>query len=164
MQDNQPTAEGQRGATAYLSLGSNLGDRLAYLRGALRFLERHESIELEEISSVYETDPVGLTDQPMFLNIAVRICTTLSPHELLQKCQEAENYYERIRSVHWGPRSLDIDILTYDEIIMDEPDLVLPHPRMMNREFVQIPMHELQTGETGCTENVRPLFTRWYFH
>jgi 2-amino-4-hydroxy-6-hydroxymethyldihydropteridine diphosphokinase len=148
--------------TVYLSLGSNLGDRLAFLRGALRYLERHDSIRLEAISSVYETDPVGLVDQPAFLNIVIRIQTSLSPHELLSLCQEAENHFERDRSVHWGPRTLDIDLLTYEGITLNDPDLILPHPRMAEREFVRIPLQELNTGEVGISESVRPLFTRWY--
>jgi 2-amino-4-hydroxy-6-hydroxymethyldihydropteridine diphosphokinase len=148
--------------TVYLSLGSNLGDKLAFLRGALRHLERHDSINLEAISSVYETDPVGLVDQPAFLNIVIRIRTSLSPHELLALCQETENHFDRDRSIHWGPRTLDIDLLTYEGITMNEPDLILPHPRMSEREFVQIPLQELNTGEVGCSESVRPIFTQWY--
>jgi 2-amino-4-hydroxy-6-hydroxymethyldihydropteridine diphosphokinase len=148
--------------TAYLSLGTNLGDRLLYLREGLRYLERHDAVELEDISSVYETDPVGFAEQPAFLNIAIRLKTTLPPPELLRLCQETENHFQRDRSVHWGPRTLDIDLLTYDDLTLDSPDLTLPHPRMAERDFVQIPLRELATGEVGCSANVRPLFTHWY--
>lgn len=155
--DIQPEA-----ITAFLSLGSNLGDRLVCLREALHHLERHAAIDVEKISSVYETDPVGFTDQPLFLNIAVRIRTTLSPIELLHVCQSIEDYFQRERSVRWGPRTLDIDLLTYDEMILNTAELTLPHPRMHEREFVLIPLHELETGEIGGSESVRPLYTHWY--
>ena len=151
-----------RGATVYLSIGSNLGDRLSFLRGALRFLERQGSIAIEAVSSVYETDPAGLVDQPVFLNIAVRVKTTLSPRELLSVCQNAENYFERDHTTRWGPRTLDIDLLTYEGVTLNEPDLVLPHPRMEERDFVRIPMQELLTGRIGCAEGVRPLYANWY--
>jgi len=148
--------------TAFLSLGSNLGDRLMYLREGLRYLERQESIELAAVSSVYETDPVGKIEQPVFLNIAVRLNTTLLPLQLLYLCQEAENHFLRDRSEHWGPRTLDIDLLTYDDLVLDTPELTLPHPHLTDREFVQIPLQELATGEIGCSIHVRPLYTNWY--
>jgi 2-amino-4-hydroxy-6-hydroxymethyldihydropteridine diphosphokinase len=159
---SENTLPGGKPATVYLSLGSNLGDRLTYLREALRYLEQHESVELVKISSVYETDPVGLTDQPAFLNIVVQICTTLPPLMLLVLCHEAENHFQRERTVRWGPRTIDIDLLTYDEISMNTPELVLPHPYMQDREFVQVPLHELETGEINGTESVRPLYSHWY--
>jgi 2-amino-4-hydroxy-6-hydroxymethyldihydropteridine diphosphokinase len=148
--------------TAYLSLGSNLGDRLIFLREALHFLETHDHVDLAAISSIYETDPIGLPEQPAFLNIAVRVATTLSPLELLHLCQQAENHFQRDRTVHWGPRTLDIDLLTYEDITIDTPELTLPHPRMNEREFVQIPLLELETGEIGCSDGVRPIYTHWY--
>ncbi len=148
--------------TVYLSLGSNLGDRLLYLREALRYLERQAAIEIEAISSVYETDPVGMTDQPAFLNIAIKLRTSLQPLDLLHLCQETENHFQRERTVHWGPRTLDIDVLTYNDLKMNTPELILPHPRMAERDFVQIPLRELATGETGCSAGVRPLYSHWY--
>lgn len=147
---------------ACLSLGSNLGDRLLYLHGALQELERAGDVSLEAISSVYETDPVGFEDQPAFLNIAVRISTLMTPFELLHACQDVENHFQRERTVHWGPRTLDIDLLTYDDLILNTTELVLPHPRMLEREFVQIPLRELDTGEVGCSQGVRPVYTHWY--
>ena len=146
----------------WLSLGSNLGDRLLNLRGALQTIERTDLITLEAVSSVYETDPVGYTDQPAFLNIAARITTSLAPQDLLLICQKIENDYQRDRTIHWGPRTLDIDIIKYDTIVLQTDQLTIPHPRMSEREFVTIPLKELETGETGCSENVRPLYTNWY--
>jgi len=148
--------------TVWLSLGSNLGDRLMYLRGALQAIERTGLMTLEAVSSVYETDPVGYTDQPSFLNIAARITTSLTPQDVLLICQQIENDYQRDRTIHWGPRTLDIDIIKYDQIVMQTDELTIPHPRMTEREFVTIPLAELETGEVGCSEKVRPLYTNWY--
>ena len=145
-----------------LSIGSNLGDRLIYLHEALQSLEQHDGIQLEAISSVYETDPVGFLDQPAFLNIVVRVATTLEPLDLLHFCQQTESQFQRDRTVHWGPRTLDIDLLTYDQMKIDTPELTLPHPRMDEREFVQIPLKELETGVVGISACVRPLYTNWY--
>jgi 2-amino-4-hydroxy-6-hydroxymethyldihydropteridine diphosphokinase len=149
---------------AFLSLGSNLGDRLAYLREALIYLNRNKAVDVRRVSSVYETDPVGYTDQPAFFNIAVEVATSLSPLELLALCQKVEDHFQRARSVRWGPRTLDIDILTYDEVVLNTPELTLPHPRMAERDFVQIPLRELRTGEIGCSETVRPMYTQWFTH
>lgn len=156
------TSKNSTAHTVLLSIGSNLGDRLLYLHESLQYMEQHEGITLEAISSVYETDPVGLLDQPIFFNIVVRVCTTLEPLDLLHFCQQTENHFERDRTVHWGPRTLDIDLLTYDQIIMNTPELTLPHPRMNEREFVQIPLKELETGVAGISACVRPLYTNWY--
>jgi 2-amino-4-hydroxy-6-hydroxymethyldihydropteridine diphosphokinase len=150
--------------TVWLSLGSNLGDRLMYLRGALQAIERTGLMTLEAVSSVYETDPVGFTDQPAFLNIAARITTRLAPQEVLLICQKIENDYQRDRTIHWGPRTLDIDIIEFDRIVLQSDELTIPHPRMAERDFVTIPLKELETGEVGCSENVRPLYTNWYIH
>jgi len=162
MSGNTISSTGMPVADAYLSLGSNLSDRLFYLREALRYLESHETIALTAVSSVYETDPVGLTEQPIFLNIVVKLNTTLSAIELLHLCQKTENHFLRDRTVRWGPRTLDIDLLTYDDLTIDTQELILPHPRMAEREFVQIPLRELLTGEIGCSASVRPLYSKWY--
>lgn len=152
----------QRPVAAYLSLGSNLGDRLLYLREGLQGLERHDEIKLKAVSSVYETDAVGLTEQPAFLNIAVQMETTLDPYQLLRLCHEVEDQFQRERLIRWGPRTLDIDILIYDDLILDTPELTLPHPRMHEREFVLIPLRELATGDVGVSNSVRPMYTHWY--
>ena len=149
---------------AYLSLGSNLGDRLVYLREALKSLERQPHIVLDAVSSVYETDPVGMIEQPAFLNVVIRLKTSLEPYDLLHICQEIEDQFQREREIHWGPRTLDIDLLTYDDLTLATPELSLPHPRMHEREFVQIPLKELETGEIGVSARVRPLYTNWFKH
>lgn len=148
--------------TVYLSLGSNRGDSLVYLREALNSLERNPHIELDAVSSIYETDAVGMTEQPPFLNIVVRLRTTIEPYDLLHLCQGIEDQFQRERDVHWGPRTLDIDLLTYDDLVLATPELTLPHPRMHEREFVQIPLKELETGEIGVSAGVRPLYTNWF--
>ncbi len=138
-----------------LSLGSNLGDRLDTLRQAVRLLAGHPEIELVASSSVYETTPVGLVDQPDFLNLVARIRTTLDPFRLLAVCQEIESGFGRQRLIRWGPRTLDIDLLTYGHLITHSARLTLPHPRMQERAFVQVPLHELETGQIQATPAVR---------
>jgi len=130
--------------TAYLSLGSNIGNRLEYLQQAVRLLQQLESVDVRQVSSVYETDPVGYEDQAAFLNMVVEIDTTWNPHEVLRKCNEIEVQLGRTREIHWGPRTVDLDILLYNEENMKTEDLIIPHPRMMERGFVLIPLVELQ--------------------
>lgn len=131
--------------TFYLSLGSNIGQREQFIRSALDLLRQHtEQIKLGEVSSFYETDPVGYEEQPAFLNIAVKGQTALTPEELLRLTQRIEHELGRTREVHWGPRVIDIDILLYNSIRMDGKDLVLPHPRMMERAFVLVPLAEIE--------------------
>ncbi|MGO4890163.1 2-amino-4-hydroxy-6-hydroxymethyldihydropteridine diphosphokinase [Anaerobacillus sp. MEB173] len=129
--------------TAYLGLGSNLGDRCQLLYQALEKLDADVNVTIVKVSSIYETDPVGFEDQDQFLNMAVEIQTNYSPRELLQKTQKIENELGRIRHIHWGPRTLDLDILVYNQenIVMD--DLIIPHPRIIERAFVVIPLMEL---------------------
>ena len=140
---------------ADLSLGTNLGDRLETLRQAVLHLAGHPEIELLATSSVYETTPVGLLDQPDFLNLVARIKTTLDPFSLLSYCQSLETRFGRERLVRWGPRTLDIDLLTYGHLLTQSSHLTLPHPRMQEREFVQVPLHELDTGLAQPTPAVR---------
>jgi 2-amino-4-hydroxy-6-hydroxymethyldihydropteridine diphosphokinase len=130
------------GTTAYLGLGSNLGDRLERLRGAARLLGATEGIDLVRSSRVYETEPVG-PPQPAYLNAVVRTDTTLAPRGLLEACRAVEDALGRVRAERWGPRTIDVDILTYDEEIVADPDLVIPHPRMHERGFVLVPLGEL---------------------
>ncbi len=126
----------------YIGLGSNLGDRAANLRGALEALRRREDIEVVEVSPFQETEPVG-PPQPRYLNAAARVRTPLSPRELLEVLQEVEEQFGRERSVRWGPRTLDLDILLYGERIVDQPDLRIPHPRMHERRFVLGPLRKI---------------------
>jgi 2-amino-4-hydroxy-6-hydroxymethyldihydropteridine diphosphokinase len=129
--------------TAYLGLGANLGDRLGNLQRAVDLLGQQPGVTVVRSSRVYETEPVGGPPQPPFLNAALEISTELSPHELLSACGGIENEMGRVRVVHWGPRPIDIDILTYDETTIDEVDLQVPHPRMHERGFVLAPLAEL---------------------
>jgi 2-amino-4-hydroxy-6-hydroxymethyldihydropteridine diphosphokinase len=124
---------------ALLALGSNLGDRLGYLRTAIASLP-----DLVACSHVYETDPVGGPDgQGPYLNMVVRLETDLAPRPLLEKCQRLEREAGRERTVHWGPRTLDVDIIWIDGVTLDEPDLVVPHPRMGERPFVLAPLADV---------------------
>ena len=127
---------------AFLSLGSNLGDREQNLRQALSALAS-EHIESRRVSSCYETEPVGYRDQPWFLNIAVEASSTLSPHELLDGCRHIESKLGRRRSFPGAPRTLDIDILLYGDRVIAEESLVIPHPRMQDRRFVLKPLSEI---------------------
>jgi 2-amino-4-hydroxy-6-hydroxymethyldihydropteridine diphosphokinase len=129
--------------TAYLGLGSNLGDRLASLQRAVDMLGEETGIELTRSSRVWETDPVGGPEQPDFLNVVVRAEVGLTPLDLLAACQGVEAALGRMRDVRWGPRTIDIDVLLLDARAIDETGLVVPHPRMHERAFVLMPLLEL---------------------
>jgi 2-amino-4-hydroxy-6-hydroxymethyldihydropteridine diphosphokinase len=127
---------------AYLALGANLGDRLEQLREAVRHLAETDGIEVVRSSRVYETEPVG-PPQPSYLNAVVEVRTTLDPLALLEAGQAVEDALGRVRAERWGPRTIDVDILTFDERTVDEPGLEIPHPRMHERGFVLVPLGEL---------------------
>ncbi|HYF93208.1 MAG TPA: 2-amino-4-hydroxy-6-hydroxymethyldihydropteridine diphosphokinase [Symbiobacteriaceae bacterium] len=129
-------------ATAYLSLGSNLGDRLGYLTEAVRRLAAPHT-RVSAVSSVYETAPWGKTDQPAFLNMSVAVETSLTPHELLRHILSVEQSLGRVRLERWGPRTVDIDLLVFDQERVTAPDLQVPHPRMAERAFVLVPLLEI---------------------
>ncbi|MBC2181729.1 2-amino-4-hydroxy-6-hydroxymethyldihydropteridine diphosphokinase [Listeria booriae] len=128
---------------AYLSIGTNIGNRQENLENALKSLNQTENIKITHVSSVYETDPVGFEDQDAFLNIAVALETTLDQETLLQTGLNIETELGRVRLVRWGPRLIDIDLLLYDDIEHQSPTLDLPHPRMTERAFVMIPLQEI---------------------
>jgi len=128
--------------TAYLSLGSNLGEREDYLRTALSLLEK-EQVTVSHVSSVYETEPMELSDQPWFLNIVAEVRTALEPIELLGRCQKIEARLGRRRTIAKGPRTIDIDILLYAERTIATARLRVPHPAMADRRFVLEPLAEL---------------------
>jgi 2-amino-4-hydroxy-6-hydroxymethyldihydropteridine diphosphokinase len=130
-------------STAYLALGSNLGDRVAHLQRAVDELERAPGIRVEAISRVYETDPVGGPEQDAFLNAVVRIETTLEPYDLLAVAHALEADAQRVRIEHWGPRTLDVDVLLYGDVTLYDPDLTIPHPRMWERGFVLAPLRDV---------------------
>lgn len=129
--------------TAYLSLGSNLGDRLENLLAAVRLLTRPGSVDLLAVSSVWETLPQGKTDQPDFLNMAVALRTSLDPEALLAHGLAVEAALGRVRLERWGPRLIDIDLCWFDDLSMATAHLELPHPRLAQRAFVLVPLLEL---------------------
>lgn len=129
---------------AYLSIGTNIGDRKKNLKDAVDLINSIENVNIEKISKIYETKPWGYTQQDNFLNICVKITTNLAPFELLEKCQYVEKELKRVRLIRWGPRTIDIDILLYDDIICEDENLILPHPRMHERAFVLIPLMDLE--------------------
>ena len=129
---------------AYVGLGANLGDRETTLRRAVELLAEEPGIEVAAVSTLRETDPVGLVDQPLFLNGAVAVETSLSPRELLDVLLRIEQALGRVRSgVRWGPRTVDLDVLVYDDQVVDEPGLRVPHPRLHERRFTLEPLAEL---------------------
>lgn len=127
----------------FLSLGANIGDRFEHLKKAIQLLKQEKGIWLESISNIYETDPVGFVEQPAFLNMVLGGKTELTPEQLLQAVLEVERKLGRVREVRWGPRTLDIDILTYGQETIAEGNLEIPHPRMQDRLFVLIPFAEI---------------------
>lgn len=134
-------------AEAALGLGSNLGDRQAHLSGAVRALETWEGVRVTAQSSLWETPPWGVEEQPHFLNACVLIETTLSPIEVLDACLAIEREHGRERSLRWGPRTLDMDVLYYDDVEIAGERLILPHPRMLLRSFVLAPLAEIAPGK-----------------
>ena len=123
---------------AFVALGSNLGDRAVHLENAVAGLDG-----VEAVSDVYETKPVGGPEQGPYLNMVVRLRTSASPRELLGQCWAVERGAGRLRRVRWGPRTLDADVLWIDGEHLDEPDLVVPHPRMYERDFVLVPLSDV---------------------
>ncbi len=128
---------------AYLSIGSNLGDRFEFLQNAVFEICNNSKISNVKVSSIYETTPVGGPQQDEFLNAVVEIDTELSPNELLAFAQQLELQANRVRTEHWGPRTLDVDILDYENEVSSDPDLTLPHPRISERAFVVVPWFEV---------------------
>ncbi|WP_210138224.1 2-amino-4-hydroxy-6-hydroxymethyldihydropteridine diphosphokinase [Staphylococcus sp. GDH8C109P] len=146
---------------AYLGLGSNVGDRETQLDQAIHILNEIEGINVTQTSLIYETDPVGYVEQPQFLNQCIEIQTTLTPRDLLNACLETEQQLHRVRDIRWGPRTLDVDILLFDKQIINEDDLVIPHPRMLERSFVLIPLNDIAPDftEPHTNKKIRNLVT-----
>jgi len=146
---------------AFLGLGSNVGGRWAILRAAVAALP-----DVVAVSPVYETEPVGgAAGQPPYLNLVVELDTDRSPRELLEDARRLEAAAGRVRDERWGPRTLDVDVLLVGDLVVDEPDLVVPHPRMAGRRFVLAPLADLapelvpQAWERSATGAVRPAGT-----
>ena len=130
---------GTGAVTAVLALGSNLGESRDTLSRAVAELADHPGVRLQAVSPVVRTRPVGGPDQPDYLNLVVSVETDLAPHGLLAHCQAVENRHHRTREVRWGPRTLDVDIITYGDLVLDDETLTLPHPRAATRAFVLQP-------------------------
>ncbi|MGK9045621.1 2-amino-4-hydroxy-6-hydroxymethyldihydropteridine diphosphokinase [Mammaliicoccus vitulinus] len=132
--------------TAYLGLGSNMGDRELQLVEAIKLLNDIDGIEVTQVSPIYETKPIGYTEQPDFLNMCIEISTELESSELLKVCMMVEQQLHRVRVERWGPRTIDIDILLYDQSVIQSPDLEVPHPRMTERAFVMVPLNDIASN------------------
>lgn len=130
--------------TVYLSLGSNLGNREENLRAAIDWLE--VCMDVTRLSSLYETEPVGVRGQPDFLNLALAGRTQLTPRDLLTCVKEIERRVGRRPSRRWGPRVVDVDILLFGDLVIETPDLVIPHAEMLSRAFVLVPLAEIAPG------------------
>lgn len=129
--------------SSYVAVGSNLGDRETYIRRGIASLNSREDCVVERVSSLIPTKPYGVEEQPDFLNGMIELRTLLFPEELLEVLHEVEQEAKRERKVHWGPRTLDLDIIFYDDRVVDKENLKIPHPDMQNREFVLKPLAEL---------------------
>ncbi|MDF2592022.1 MAG: folK [Clostridia bacterium] len=128
---------------AYLGIGGNIGNVKENIEEALKMLQEGNVLKLRRISSYYETAPVGYEQQEWFLNIVAEVETQLTPYELLSHCNKVEHQLKRERLIRWGPRTIDIDILLYEDYVSDEEKLTIPHPRMHERAFVMIPLQEI---------------------
>ena len=130
---------------AYIGLGSNQGDRAGYIQSAVAALQEKGASVIKK-STIIETDPVGGPPQNIFLNAVIKVSTELSPLELFSLCQSIEKELGRVRDVVNGPRTIDLDILLYDRLVIDTPQLQIPHPRMFERAFVLEPLREIEPG------------------
>ena len=131
-------------SSAYIGIGSNVGDRVSFCRRAVEALGELEGTRLEKASGLYEATPVGGPPQRSFVNLVARISTDLKPRDLLRACKGIEQRLGREPSeIRWGPRVIDIDLLQYDDEKINEPDLEVPHPRITQRRFVMIPLLEI---------------------
>ncbi|GGF35526.1 2-amino-4-hydroxy-6-hydroxymethyldihydropteridine diphosphokinase [Halobacillus andaensis] len=128
---------------AYIALGSNLDEREQYLTEAIEQIDHHDAIDVTRRSNIYETAPVGYTDQNDFLNMVIEVNTILEPLALLDFCQSIEKELGRKRVIKWGPRTIDLDILLYNQENMKDERLTIPHPHMHERAFVMVPLAEL---------------------
>ena len=131
-------------SSAWIGIGSNMGDRLGYIERALRLVGETPGTELVRVSSVYETEPVGVTGQRLFLNAVAELRTELGPEELLRRLLAIEDACGRLRRSVWGPRTVDLDLLLYDDVEMSTDDLTVPHPLAARRAFVLVPLAELE--------------------
>ena len=129
--------------TAYIAFGSNMGDKKQFIDNGIRGLSQTKGCQIEAVSDYLVTEPYGVLDQDEFLNGALKMRTLLTPEELLERLHQLEQEANRERIIHWGPRTLDLDILFYDQEIIDSPTLHIPHTDLQNRTFVLIPMNQI---------------------
>jgi len=134
-----------------LSLGANLGDPLSALTSALESLAQAEGVEVLATSSFYGTAPIGGPDQPDYINAVAVLETTLAPMAILDLAHRIEADHDRVRQERWGPRTLDMDLVVYDDVISEDPTLTIPHPRAHQRAFVLVPWHELEPDAVLAT-------------
>ncbi len=130
-------------AVAFIGIGSNLGDKAFNIRQAIRIMAESWKIDVVSVSSLYETEPVGVRDQPDFLNCVVKVETELTPRELLKTLKGIEARMGRRPGPRWGPRRIDLDILFYGDLTLNEDDLIIPHPRAHERLFALMPLFEI---------------------
>jgi 2-amino-4-hydroxy-6-hydroxymethyldihydropteridine diphosphokinase len=148
-------------AEALLALGGNIGDVRATFDRAIALLCAGDAVRLIARSSDYRTPPWGVTDQPPFINAVIMVSTALAPRTLLMRALDAERTLGRERShERWGPRRIDIDILTYDDLVLDEPDLTLPHPHLFERGFVLLPLAEIAPDRRIAGTRIDEALTR----
>jgi 2-amino-4-hydroxy-6-hydroxymethyldihydropteridine diphosphokinase len=145
-----------------LEIGANLGNRERNFEEARSLLSGYRNIHIERLSPVYETEPVGYFEQPLFLNAVIEIGTSLEPFELLKIVQTIEEKMGRERRITWGPRTIDLDLLLYGTEQIDSPNLTIPHPRMCERKFVLVPLNDLcpELVIPGVGESVRSLLKK----
>lgn len=146
----------------WIGLGSNIGDREAYLKNGVHLLSRENQINVLKVSSIYETAPYGPVEQEAFLNMVAEIETSLSPEALLKVTQGIEKENNRERLVHWGPRTLDLDILLFADKIIRMENLIIPHPEMARRLFVLVPLKEIAREfiVPGLNASIQELYER----
>ena len=143
-------------ANVLLGFGGNVGDVRTTLSNAVATFADGNGVTLRSASSHYRTPPWGVLNQPRFINMAISVETRLTPKELLQRAMNVEASLGRDRSQgRWGPRTLDIDLLSYDDLVIDEPGLILPHPRMFERAFVLVPLNEIVPGRVIAGRNIK---------
>jgi 2-amino-4-hydroxy-6-hydroxymethyldihydropteridine diphosphokinase len=149
-------------AEALIALGGNIGDVRTTFDRAIACLCRDDRVRLALRSSDYRTPPWGLTEQPLFINAVIAVATSLSPHDLLGRAMECEHLLglDRATKQHWGPRNIDIDLLTYGDLALVDRDLILPHPRMLERAFVLVPLAEIAPGRVIAGTTVEDALAR----
>ena len=149
-------------AEAFVALGGNVGDVRSTFNQAIALFCDGSAVRLTARSSEYRTLPWGVTDQPPFVNAVIGITTSLSPHELLARAEQCERALGRDRTLErrWGPRPIDIDLLVYDDVVLDNPDLMLPHPHLLKRAFVLVPLAEIAPERVIAGVRVRAALDR----